>query len=139
MSLGDHCFVANPLEKGVSARFQRRNFDDVYQVVEVHGDGAEAKAHTVCDLKGNREGLGFAQPVAAERLTPIELLPLAQPSEDQPTRILLNVAGQDRAGTVVNQTIDGKVYIRFDDGDGVAKCYDLATTRYQWLNAAAAA
>ena len=36
------------------------------------------------------------------------------PSEDAPSRILLNVSVEDRAGTVINQSIDGRVMIRLD-------------------------
>ena len=71
----------------VSARLQSPNFDDIYQIVEVHGDGSEAKAYTLSDLVGNRDNLGFSQPVASDRLTPVELLPLAPESEDVHTRL----------------------------------------------------
>ena len=36
LAVGDYCLVAKPLTPGVSARFQRRNFDGVHQVVEAH-------------------------------------------------------------------------------------------------------
>ena len=132
LSVGDYVLVQRPLIVGVSARFQRKNFDEVYQIVEAHGDGADIKAYTVSDLKGQRDDLGFTQPIAAERLTPVDMLPLLPPSEDQRTRILLTLAGSERAGTVINQFLDGRVTIRFDD-DGSERCYDLCKTRYRWL------
>ena len=133
IQVGDYCLVAKPLVHGVSKRLQRPNFDQVFQVVEVHGDGQEAKAFTLSDLKGKRTDLGFQQPVARERLTPIEMLPLAQPSEDVRTRISVRYRGVDRDGKIVNQLIDGKVLIVFDDDPGTKQCVDLATTSYRWL------
>ena len=62
--------------------------------MEVHGDGSAAKADTVSDLRGQREDLGFTQPVAADRLTPIDLLPLTAPNVDPPSRILLDILGE---------------------------------------------
>ena len=117
---------------GVSQRLQRPNFDMIFQVVEARGDGSEAKAFTLCDLTGKRDGLGFQQPVARERLTPAEMLPLGQPSADVRTRVAIRYAGVDREGTIVNQLLDGKVLVVFDD-DGTRRCLDLATTQYRWL------
>ena len=108
------------------------NFDEVFQVVEVHGDGVEAKAYTLSNLKGKRDGLGFTQPVASDRLTPVDMLPLAQPSVDTPTRIAVRLAGVEHDGTVINQSIDGKVYIKFDDSQE-ERCFDLSSTQYRWL------
>jgi len=132
LSVGDYCLVQRPLTPGVSARLQQKNYAEIYQVMEVHGDGDEAKAYTVSDLHGNREDLGFTQPVAADRLTPVDLLPLLPPSEEQLSRILLSINGVDRAGTVVSQCVDGRVNIRFDH-DGSESCYDLSTARYHWI------
>ena len=132
LAIGDYCLVAKPLTPGVSARFQRRNFDGVHQVVEAHGEGAEAKAYTVCDLRGKQTGLGFSQPVASDRLTPVDMLPLAQASEDRKTRIIIRRGGSDRPGVVENQSIDGKVSIKFDDADA-SELHDLASLQYRWL------
>ena len=132
LSVGDYCLVHRPPTLGVSVRLQRPNFDELYQVVEVHGDGLDAKAYTVSDLRGNREGLGFTQLVAADRLTSMDVLLLMAPSEDAPSRILLKIGGEDKAGTVVNQSVDGRVAIRMDH-DGSESCYDLSTTKYRWI------
>ncbi len=75
--MGDYCFVRKAPEPGTSVRFQSPTFDGVFPVVESHGDGRDAKAYTVCDLSGFRDNLGFTQPVAWDRLIPVELLPLA--------------------------------------------------------------
>ena len=132
MSVGDYCLVRRSPTPGISVRLQRPNFDEIYQVVETHGNGLDTKAYTVSDLRGRREGLGFSQPVAADRLTPVDMLPLMAPSEDAPTRILLNVDGEERAGTIVNQSVDGRVVIRMDH-DGSESCYDLSTAKYKWI------
>ena len=119
-----------PLQLGISKRLLRKSRDEIYQVVEMHGDGVEAKAHTVCDLKGRREDLGFSQPVAAELLTPVDTLPLV-PGEQQSSRILLKLRGHDKSGTVVNRFLDGRVNIRF--GNGSDRCFDLCTTDHTWI------
>jgi hypothetical protein len=66
LSVGEYCLVRCPLTPGISKRLQRKNRDEIYQVVETHGDGVEAKAYTVCDLRGRRDDSGFSQPVVAE-------------------------------------------------------------------------
>ena len=53
--------------------------------------------------------------------------------EEQPTRITISDGGQERHGTVVNQSLDGKVYIKFD-GSEESRCYDLSRTKYRWLS-----
>ena len=133
LAVGDYCLVQRPPTPGISVRLQSKNFGEVYQVMEVHGDGSIAKAYTVSDLRGQREDLGFTQPVASERLTPIDLLPLTAPNEDPPSRILLDLRGEERAGTVINQCIDGRVIIRLDH-DGSEKCYDLSQAKYKWIS-----
>ena len=116
----------------MSRRFQSYNFDQVFQVVEIHGgDGSDARAYTLCDLRGSRE-LGFSQPVSVDRLTAVEVLPLAQISEDQPTRLQVDINGTYHTGTLRGQSADGKVHIRFDDRDEI-QVYDLATCKYRWL------
>ena len=133
LAVGDYCLVQRPPTPGISVRLQSKHFGEIYQVMEVHGDGSMAKAYTVSDLRGQREDLGFTQPVASERLTPIDLLPLTAPNEDPPSRILLDLRGEERAGTVINQCIDGRVIIRLDH-DGSEKCYDLSQAKYKWIS-----
>ena len=69
ISVGDYCLVRRAPEPGVSRRFQNPHFEAVFQIAEVHGDGQDTKAFTLSDLFGNREGLGFVQPIAYDRLT----------------------------------------------------------------------
>ena len=53
-------------------------------------------------------------------------------SEDQQTRIAIQEGGTEREGRITGQTLDGKVYITFDEGDE-EKCFDVAASRYRWL------
>ena len=132
MSVGDYVLVRKEKDKGVSVRLQHPHFDDVFQIVEAHGDGTEAKAFTVSNLAGQRDNLGFIQPVAYDRLTPVEVLPLALPAEDRTSRIRVEVEGEWKNGTVVAQSVDGKVYIRFDDRTDEL-CFDLSQSTYHWI------
>ena len=132
LSVGDYCFVKKPLDKYVSQRFQSPNFEEVFQVVECHGSGTEARAYTLCDLRGKRDNLGFVQPVTADRLTPVEMLPLAQLTEDSPTHIYINDRGTDRRAQVMSQAADGKVNIRYDDEE-IETTVDFSKCKYRWL------
>ena len=109
---------------------QNPHYDEVFQVVETHGDGRSATTYTLSDLRGNRDGLGFTQPVAADRVTAVDLLPMIPPTKVH-TSIVLREAGEDKTGTIVNPSIDGKVRIRFENGQ--EKIYDLSKTQYRWL------
>ena len=134
-SVGEYVMVKRPPEPGVSKRFQKPTYDQVYQVVEVHGEGQDAKAYTLSELSGSRE-CGFAQPVHQDRLIPVELLPLAHAEDDISTRILVQEQGrQDRKATIKAQSADGKVYIEYDDDLGHDVCVDLCQLKYQWLTA----
>ena len=97
LAVGDYVLVRKEHDHGVSYRFQDRHFDEPFQIVEAHGAGADAKVYTVSNLRGSRDNLGFTQPVALERLTPIELLPLAQVNETEPTRIRVDCGGLRKA------------------------------------------
>ena len=102
------------------------------RIFEVHGSGDLAKTYTLSDLSGRRSGLGFTQPVAAERLTPVELLPLAREDDDSLTSMIYNDGGRDRPAKVKAQSLDGKVYIEFDDEPGKEICVDLSKSKYRW-------
>ena len=99
----------------------------------VHGEGSAAKTYTLCNSQGQRDNLGFVQPVAAERLTPVDVLPMSAPADDVNTRISLQQAGGRREGTIVGQRLDGIVYVSFDDDPEVEVTVDLTRARYYWL------
>ena len=132
LDVGDYVFVKRQPKPGVSERLQTTNFDDVFQVVEKHGEGAEARAYTVADLSGKRSNLGFSQPVSATRLTPVELLPLAQPDADGPTAIIVTHQGRDYRAKVIAQSADGRVYLRYE-GEDHDKIEDLSQLSYRWV------
>ena len=53
--------------------------------------------------------------MAAERLTPIELLPLSRPEEGQKLRWEVYMGSENREATVVAQVADGKGSLLYDD------------------------
>ena len=134
--VGEFVLVARPKQPGVSARFQRPHFDEIYQVVDTHGEGPEAKAYTVCDSRGRRDvkDLGFTNPVAADRITPIDVLSLTRPDNESRTRIAINNNGVLREGTVLGQRFDGTVHIEFDDDPTEIQQVDLTTSKYHWVS-----
>ena len=106
----------------------------MYQVVATHGGSPDetrnVRTYTVCDANtGRQDGLGFTQPVTADRLSYVEVNPISRPVDDGPTRILLN----DQEGTVEAQSLDGRVLIRFAE-ENEPEWYDLSQTTYRWLN-----
>ena len=125
--------VTRPPEKGVSVRFQRKHFDEIYQVVEAHGEGAEAKAYTVCDSAGRQEDLGFSNPVAYDRITPVDLLPLAHSDGETYSKIAVNVNGTVKHGKVTGQRLDGQVYIEYDDNPDDIVLVDFTKSNYHWV------
>ena len=128
--LGDYCYVRRPPIPGVSQRFQRRHYDDIFQVVERHGNGAESKAYTLCDVNGSRE-LGFDQPVASERLVPVQLTTPERPIDEKTKLVIINGTTERRA-TVKSQCVDGKVNIQYDDEEE-EECIDLSQHNYRWM------
>ena len=125
--VGDYVMLKKEPEKGVSARFQDKAFDLVLQVVESHDEGPDARAYALIYLVGNRYGLGFSQPAHLDQLIPIEMLPLSQPEGDARTRLVVQRNGQpDRSAAIVAQTIDGKVYIKYDDESTGGQYVDLS-------------
>ena len=132
--LGDYVMVRRQPEPGVSNRLRPKTLNSVFQFVEVHGDGTDVKAYTLSDLKGCRENLGFSPPIALEWLVPVDMLPLAQVSEDDRTKIAIYQGDDHRKGVIEARSLEGKVYVGFDDSeDTEPTCVDLASARYRWL------
>ena len=50
LNVGDYCFVRKPPDRDASVRLQEKNFDNIFVVVEKHGEGSFAKAYTLSDL-----------------------------------------------------------------------------------------
>ena len=137
LTKGDYCFVSRPAQKDLGRRFQSKNYDEVYQVHDIHGSGAEAKAYILCDLAGRTYGLEFTNPVAAERLTPVDLLPQTpvSPEGDVKTKLLVQdeKSNDQRSGTIKAQSLDGRVYIEYDDKPGEQVAEDLSKLNYVWV------
>ena len=83
-------------------------------------------------MAGFRVDLGFEQPVALQRLVPIELLPIAR-TDDQTTRLMVHDRGRQRPATIMAQAADGRVYVQFEDDD-TEHCLDLSQMKYHWLD-----
>ena len=57
---------------------------------------------------------------------------MSVPDDDQNTRILIHEGGQSRSATIVAQSMDGRVYSKYDDSE-VEVCLNLSSLNYQWL------
>ena len=78
-----------------------------------------------------------SNPVAAERLTPVDLLPQTSvsPDGDAKTKLLIQdeKSNDQRSGTIKAQLLDGRVYIEYDDTPGVEVAEDLSKLNYVWV------
>ena len=131
LRVGDYCLIARPASQ--QSRDKTKHHDHLYQIVEVLGREGDARAYVVADAAtGKRSDLGFHNPVSADRLVPIEVLPLSVPDGETRTRVQIH----GRNGTIVNQCVDGRVYLRWDDSPADARptLVDLTQTNYRWLH-----
>ena len=139
---GRHCAVDEPLQVGdfvlyrkghlddsISDKNQRKWRDTIFQIIHAPTkDGA--RVYTLADAAtGQTDNLGFAQPVTADRVIPVEVLPVTRSLEDGRTRIQLG----DRQGEISGQCLDGRVYVKFAD-NAEERIVDLSREVYQWLN-----
>ena len=123
--------IARPVSQ--QRRGKTKRHDHLYQIVEVIGREGDARAYVVADAAtGKRSDLGFHNPVSADRLVPLEVLPLSVPDGETRTRVQIH----GRSGTIVNQCVDGRVYLRWDDAPAGATptLLDLTQTNYRWLH-----
>ena len=88
------------------------------------------------DANTHSSELGFAQPVAIDRLVPYALCELEEPVAGDPPRLELCKNGVGRAGAVRAQNATGSVDILFDDGEELM--LDLGAEEYRWLSRDAA-
>ena len=82
LNVGDYVFLKQPpkYEPGKSERFKHHTGQKLYQVYKIPGgDPSAARTYTLMDPTTGSTDLGFSQPVASERLTPVEVLPLSSP------------------------------------------------------------
>ena len=117
------------LDDSISDKNQRKWRDTIFQIIHAPTqDGA--RVYTLADAAtGQTDNLGFAQPVTADRVIPVEVLPVTRSLEDGRTRIQLG----DRQGEISGQCLDGRVYVKFAD-NAEERIVDLSREVYQWLN-----
>ena len=119
-------------EEGVSKRFQSFNYDEIFQVREILGSSLEeAKAYIISNLAGSTD-IGHIQPIARERLTPVEVTPFLQTAGDSRTRLAIDMGkGELENATIVSLFLDGRVLIEMEDGCD-QHTIDLTEHEYQW-------
>ena len=120
-----------PGTPGISDRFKARWRTEIFQIQELISGGSRevpVRSCILCDPSSGANDLGFSQPVSVDQLRAVEVLPISCPDSEGRTRVKID----DWTGTIVNQCLDGRVYIR-KDGDKHDFLYDLSKTNYQWL------
>ena len=131
--VGDYVMYkdSRPITDGSSERFRVAWRDTVYQVHDIVEGGTRevpVRSCVLCDPSTGSTELGFTQPVSVDDLKAVEILPVARPVAEGRTRVKIG----EKVGTVINQCMDGRVYIRFD-GEQIDRLYDLSRTDYQWV------
>ena len=95
-------------------------------------DTKNVRSYTLCDAAtGATTDLGFTQPVSADRLASVDIMPLSNPVDQGYQHICLN----DRHGEVLAQSLDGRVQIQFEDAEesDSPEWYDLTQYSYSWV------
>ena len=60
------------------------------------------------------------------------MLPMTHTDGDQHTKLVVDFNGRDRPACITAQTMDGKVYIKYDDEEQ-EYLVDLASLKYRWV------
>ena len=70
-------------------------------------------------------------------MTPVDLLPQTpiSPEGDVKTKLLVQdeKSNDQRSGTIKAQSLDGRVYIEYDDKPGEQVAEDLSKLNYVWV------
>ena len=135
LQVGDYVLLTrgHPQSRPTSERAQARHHETLYQIVHAAGTPHDVhRAFTICEAAtGKTDDLGFAQPVSADRLVPVEVLPMARPDGEGHTQ--LECAG--RRGEIMAQAVDGSVHIQWADTPlGTWEHLDLERLAYRWLD-----
>ena len=135
LQVGDYVLLTHGHSQSRTAgdRSRARHHETLYQIVHTIGGPHDVhRAYTVCEAAtGKTDDLGFSQPVSADRLVPVEVLPLARPDGEGHTQ--LECAG--RRGEVMAQAVGGSVHIQWTDAPlGTWDHVDLERLAYRWLD-----
>jgi hypothetical protein len=130
IEIGDYVMLKghNPNTPGFSKRFQHLTDKRLFQVHSAPGgDPAKARAYTLMDPATGLTTFEFAQPVAADRLIAVEVLPLTH-AGDVRTRFRSN----NRVGEVTATCVDGRVHVRWEGSTGT-EVVDLSRLDHEFL------
>jgi len=136
LAIGDYVMLQGiPKQAGeeqsddkVSGRFKHKTDKRLFQIFHAAGgDESKARAFTLMDPATGSTKFEFSQPVAADRLVPVEVLPLTK-SHDEVTRL----KSRNRTGTVEATSVDGRVHVKWDGKDVVEVC-DLTRMPHEFI------
>ena len=114
-------------EERVSARLQPKAYPLIYQIHKM----ISPQAVILKDPDSGSTELGFAQPVAVERLRVYDLNELEEPMNPEEVLTLeLLDGGVWKKATLVSQSATGAVTLEFEDGS--KNVYDLQREEYRW-------
>lgn len=144
-SVGDHVLLRKPPlmlakevgSEGTSKRLLPLTSGVVYEVYKV-----VSESHVIlCDVDTRSTELGFAQPIASERLVEYDLRDLEVPIDlHEPLCLELkrSAAAEFKRGFIESQSATGLVLIDFRDGSE-PEWFDLALFEHRWVTPGLAA
>ncbi len=91
------------------------------------GDPSKARTFTLKDPTTGSTSFEFAQPVAADRLIPVEVLPLTH-ARGVKTRL----RSGNREGEITATCVDGRVHLKWD-GEVDSEVVDLLRLEHEFL------
>ena len=110
----------------MSDRLLPRADPRLFQVAKVVGHSSVV----LRDPDTGETDLGFAQPVALDRLVLFDMCDLEEPTADDDVMLELRRAGEWRRAQVTAQLAAGKVRLKFRDYEEVV---DLGGEEYRWV------
>jgi len=112
---------------GHSKRFGHTTDTRLFQIFDAPGSLDEARTVTLMDPATGSTQFEFAQPVATDRLIPVEVLPLTRPEKEK-TRIRCG----HKIGVVTATCVDGRVHVKWDGVD-TEEVVDLSLLPHEFL------
>ena len=134
IEIGDYVMLKTQLpapvgeSAGKSVRFRHDVDKRLFQIHSATGgDPAKARTYTLMDPATGSTEFEFAQPVSADRLIAVEVLPLTH-AHDEKTKI----RSGNREGEVTATCVDGRVHVRWNGRDDT-EVVDLSRLPHEFM------
>ena len=129
-SVGDYVLLRKGnVGNAQSRRFIPENDSRLFQIMSAAGPVDESRAYVLQDPVTGSTAFDFAQPVSADRLVPVEILPLTRPLDDA---VLTRIRSQGREGVVKATCVDGRVHVLWENASEL-EVVDLSRLPHEFV------